>query len=196
MTSITHRIRMPVMGASVLVMATVLDPAAASETCASGGAGQFFNEISYCVSSVRAPEEGTAFAPENLFKGDPGKAWCAGAPDYGIGATITIRIKGGSAFRRLLVSNGFGKSPATYAYNARVRTVDVTGDGGLNAKLIFPDRKDMVPINLPSMPQNWIRLRILDAYPGEKFANACLGYITPDFEYEEELLMRQQGLKK
>jgi hypothetical protein len=51
-----------------------------------------------------------------------------------------------------------------------------------------------VPVLLPKLARNWIRLRILDVYPGERFADTCMSYVMPDFEYEEELLLKQQGL--
>jgi hypothetical protein len=182
----------------VLVLTALWRPTAATaeEICASGGSAQFFNEIRYCVSSVRAPEGETAFGPDNLMKGDPAKAWCGSAADHGAGGTITIHIEGGPAFRRLLVSNGYGRSAETYTRNARVRIVEITGDGGLDARVIFPDRKDMVPIDLPTMARNWISLKIVDVYPGQQFPNACLTYLTPDLEYEEELLLRKQGVIK
>ena len=175
-------------------------PAAAAPTCWTGYHGQFFTSIQYCVSSVRAPEEGATFGPANLANWDGGttttKAWCEGAADFGLGETITIRVDGGPAFRRILMANGYAKSPAAYANNARVKTVEVTGDNGLRATLQFPDRSELGHIDLPAKPQRWVQFKIVDVYPGKQAANTCLGFIMPDFEYEEELLMREQGLIK
>ncbi len=173
-------------------------PAAAEQTCWTAENAQFFNAIKYCVSSVLAPAAGATYGPANLTRheGNAARAWCEGAPDFGFGETIRIEIKGGPAFRRLLVGNGYAKSPETYRNNARVRTVEIIGDNGLAATLDLPDRSDIVPIELPKMPQNWIELKIVDVYPGVVAANTCLGFLMPDFEHEEELLLRQQGLIK
>ncbi len=180
----------------VMALAVAGGPAAAQEQCASQGSGQFFNALHYCVSSVRAPKGGVTFGPGNVVRADLEGAWCGGEPGNGTGATITIRIDGGVAFRRLVVANGYGRTPSAYAANARIKTVEVTGGGGLAAHVRFPDRKDTVPVNLPAMAKDWIRLKIVDVYPGRRSSYACLRYVMPDFEYEEELLLRQQGVIK
>ena len=112
----------------------------------------------------------------------------------GIGETVTIRIEGAVPFRRLLLGNGYPKSSQTFANNGRVKTVEITADTGLRAVVTLADRSDLTPIDLPALAQNWIRLTIVDVYPGARFADTCLSYVMPDYEYEEELLLRQQGL--
>lgn len=131
-------------------------PAAAEQTCWTAEHAQFFNAIKYCVSSVLAPEGQATYGPANLtrWEGDAARAWCAGPPGFGLGETIRIEIKGGPAFRRLLVANGDARSPETYAGNARVKRVKITGDNGLDATLDFPDRSDIAPVDLPKMPQS------------------------------------------
>ncbi len=177
-----------------LTMTSGLKSAATQETCWTGGHAQFFNAIHYCVSSVLAPQGGNSYGPENLEKGDSTKAWCEGVPGNGIGETITIRIEGAVPFRRLLVGNGYGKSPQTYMRNGRVKTVEITADTGFRTIVTLPDRSDIVPLPLPKLAQNWVRLKILDVYPGERFADTCMSFVMPDFEYEEELLLQKQGL--
>jgi hypothetical protein len=171
-------------------------PARAAKTCWTNDYGQFFNKIEYCVSSVLAPEGDTSFGPDHLAKleRDAGHAWCDGGPNFGLGETIRIKVDNGPAFRRLLVGNGYAKSPETYANYGRVKKVEITGDSGLKATLDFPDRGDLVPIDLPKMAKEWIELKIADVYPGDVVLNTCLGFLTPDFEYEEELLLKEQGL--
>ena len=184
------------VGAALAVSATL--PAAARETCWAAEHGQFFNEMQYCVSSVLAPQGETIYEPENLARwdGDAAKAWCEGVPGPGIGETITIRIEGAVAFRRLLVANGYPKSLPSYTDNGRIKTVEITSDTGISARLNFPDRSDIVPVDLPGMAQKWIRLKIVEVYPGDRFADTCLSFLTPDFEYEEELLLQEQRLLK
>lgn len=169
---------------------------AAQDICWMGFRGQFFGVIQYCVSSVLPPQDGATFEPENLMGGgaDAAKAWCEGAPGLGVGETIMIQVEGGPAFRRLLVRNGFGKSPETYAGNARVKAVEISADTGLSATVTLPDTNEVAPVDLPGMAQHWIRLKIVEVYPGAQSENACLGFVIPDFEYEEELLLKEQGL--
>lgn len=173
-------------------------PAAAAEACWSAENGQFFRKIQYCVSSVLAPEGGTSYGPNHLMPWDGGadKAWCEGAEGYGLGEIITIKVDGAVPFRRLLVSNGYQKSPKTFAQNGRVRTVEITSDTGIKATVDFPDKNEMLPVNIPGMAQKWIAFKIVDVYPGERSPNTCLTMLMPDYEHEEELLLREQGLIK
>lgn len=169
---------------------------AVAETCWTGREGQYFNSIQYCVSSVLAPQAGNTYGPDHLadWDTDARAAWCEGAKGHGIGETITIRVKGGPAFRRLLVGNGYNKSPQTYASNGRVKTVEITADTGMSAVVNLADRSDLTPVDLPAPAHDWIRVKILDAYPGEKFADTCVSFLMPDLEHEEELLQKDQGL--
>jgi len=181
--------------AAALSLAVAAPPASAKEICATVRHGQFFKAMHYCVSSVLAPQGGNSYGPEHLARwdGDASKAWCEGVPGSGIGETITIRIEGAVPFRRLLVGNGYPKSAQSYANNGRVKTVEITADTGLQTVVTLPDRGDVVALDLPAMPQTWIRLTIVDVYPGARFADTCLGFVMPDYEYEEELLLKQQG---
>lgn len=187
-----------VVGSALVATVTCGFPASVAETCWTARHGQFFSAIHYCVSSVLAPQGENGYGPQNLtrWQGDETKAWCEGVPGPGIGETITIRIDGAVAFRRLLVANGYPKSLPTYTDNGRVKTVEITSDTGISARLDFPDRSDIVPVDLPQMAQKWIRLKIVAVYPGDRFADTCLSFLTPDFEFEEELLLQEQGLLK
>lgn len=37
-------------------------------------------------------------------------------------------------------------------------------------------------------------MKIVEVYRGKRFADTCLHFLMPDFEYEEELLLKEQGL--
>jgi len=180
------------------VLMTTIVGAAAQETCWTAKNGQFFSAIHYCVSSVLAPQGRNTYCPGNLaqWEGDATRAWCEGVPGHGIGETITIRIEGAVPFRRLLVSNGYGKSVAAYASNGRVKAVEIISDTGIRTTVQLADHTDMQRINLPKTAQDWIRLKIVDVYPGARSTDTCLSFLMPDFEHEEELLLKEQGLLK
>jgi len=179
-----------------LTMTSGLPPAVAKETCWTARNAQFFRAIHYCVSSVLAPQGENTYGPENLARwdGKSTKAWCEGAPGHGIGETITIRIEGAGTFRRLLVGNGYSKSSRIYRNNGRIKIVEITADTGFTTTVHLLDKSEMLRVSLPKLAQNWIRLKIVDVYPGERFADTCLSFVMPDFEHEEELLLQEQGL--
>jgi len=163
----------------------------AEEVCWTQGATQFAAATHYCVSSVLASQSGNTYGPENLADGDRRTAWCEGVKGNGIGESITIRIDEGPSFRRLVVSNGYGKSPRVYANNGRIKTVKITSDTGIQTTANLIDQNGELPVYLPGLARRWVRLTILDVYPGERFADTCLDFVTPDFVYEEEILQAQ-----
>jgi hypothetical protein len=177
----------------VLTMTWRLAPAAAEEICWTGGGTQFVDAIRYCPSSVLAPQGASTYGPKNLTDGNPATAWCEGAPGHGFGETITIRIDGGPPFRRLLISNGDGKSSQTSANNGRIKTLEITSDAGIQTIASLIDQNGLLPVHLLKPARHWVQLKIIDVYPGDRFADTCLADVTPDYEYEEELLQGEQG---
>jgi hypothetical protein len=175
---------MKYLALAAFALATTSAPARAEEICASGSGGQYARGIQHCVSSVLARHGETTYGPEHLSTGETG-AWCEGVAGPGIGETITIRIEDGVAFRRLVINNGYGKSAQTYARNGRIKTVEITSDTGIKARLALPDRRDTVRLMLPKPAKRWVRLKIVEVYPGERHADTCLTYVSPDFEYED-----------
>ena len=111
----------------------------------------------------------------------------------GVGETLTIRIDGGPPFQRLLISNGYGKSSQTYANNGRIRTLEITSDAGIQTTASLIDQNGLLPVYLLKPAQHWVQLKIIDVYRGDRFADTCLADVTPDYEYEEELLQREPG---
>jgi hypothetical protein len=179
--------------AAGLILACIATSAAA-ETCWTGRQGQYFNSIQYCVSSVLAPQAGNTYGPEHLAGWDTDKsgAWCEGARGPGIGETITIRIEGGPDFRRLLVGNGYNKSPASYDNNGRVNTLEITTDTGIRTRVDLADLNEVTPVDLPGAAHGWVRAKILDVYPGAKFSDTCLSFLMPDLEHEDVKPEEQQ----
>ena len=162
--------------------------ARAGETCWTEGGGQYFDAIHFCVSSALPPGRTWRYGPENLVSEEGGQhlAWCEGAKGNGIGEAITLRIDNGAPFRRLLFSNGYGKTEKSYYDNARVRVVNVTTDTGLRTSMIVPDQNEPVFLPLPEVAAyRWVRLEIGGVYAGSRYADTCVDFVSPDFEYED-----------
>ncbi len=177
-----------VLSASLL---SVPAPVTANETCWTMGPAQFSDAIHFCVSSVLPPSGGITYGPANLADGNPSTAWCV--KGNGTGETITIRMEGGPPFRRLLINNGYAKSDRTYHDNARIKTVEITADSDLHVRTTLADRPGEQQVNLAGMAHHWIKLQVIDIYPGERSADTCLDFISPDYVYEEELLQQQSS---
>lgn len=178
---------------SLLVLSLATGRAEAEEACSTVTGGQFFNAIHCCATSVLSPQGGRTYGPGNLarWNGNAGRAWCKGVPGHGIGETIMIQIEGAVAFRRLLIANGYSRSPQTFANNGRVKTLEISGDTGFVTTVDLPDRGDIVPVDLAEMAPRWIRLHINDVYPGARFSDTSLSFVMPDYEHEEALLQQK-----
>ena len=177
-----------------IALAAALDPASSAEDCWTLGSGQFYDAIHYCASSTLRSSSRWHYGPENLVGDEGGQhlAWCEGVRGPGIGEAITLRIDNGAPFRRLIIANGYGKSEKSYFENARVRIFHVTTDTGLSTSVLLPDQPEVALLPLPDVgAYRWVRLEIGDIYTGSRYEDTCFDYVSPDFEYEDELAARQ-----
>jgi hypothetical protein len=179
---------------SLLAAAMALAPLGArAETCRTVGSAQYFDAMHYCVSSFLPPSSKWQYGPENLVSMENGNhlAWCEGVKGPGIGEAITLRIDNGAPFRRLIIANGYGKTEKSYFENARVRLFHVTTDTGLSTSVLVPDQPQPILLPLPDVGAfGWVRLEIGDVYSGSRYQDTCIDFVSPDFEYEEQLLNR------
>lgn len=174
------------MTAFILLLSGV--SASAGQSCAQMGATELVKSELFCVSSVLPSQSGNNYGPENLFDGNNRTAWCEGVPGNGEGQEIYIRIDDGIPFRRLLIGNGYSKSAETYQRNGRARTIVVLTDRGDRIRTILPDTSSVVVVQLPGPIQyRELKIQIVDTYPGSKYQDTCVAFISPDFEYERSL---------
>ncbi|NOY23422.1 MAG: hypothetical protein GXO70_07920 [Acidobacteria bacterium] len=82
----------------------------------------------YSVSSeLGAPKDPTKFGKygaQNLFDRNPATCWAEGEADSGIGQKIQVAVRGIPDKIKLI--NGYGKSPALFAKNNRIREIQLS----------------------------------------------------------------------
>lgn len=167
--------------ASAGVLLALALPARA-EVCTDRSAGQYASNSSLCVSTALAPQTGASYGPENLA-GETDRAWCEGAPGDGAGEYVRITYAQPVSFKTLLVGNGYAKSPALYAANARARTVRIETGDGIRFTAVLPDRGETHSIRLRHTAKTQtVRLTIVDVYRGEKHRDLCLHDFRSNFE--------------
>ncbi|HBE72961.1 MAG TPA: hypothetical protein DDW31_02545 [candidate division Zixibacteria bacterium] len=71
-----------------------------------------------------------AYSVRNMGDGDPATCWAEGVPGTGVGEKIYLVVKGKPG--RLSMVNGYGKSAALYARNARVKAFRATALAAFN----------------------------------------------------------------
>jgi hypothetical protein len=187
--AITHgvmsmfRMMMPMLTVmSALIAGVAFAPSAAkSEICRTGQPGQF-GTISYCASSVLAPQGSRSYGPLQAA-GGAGTAWVEGVAGDGVGQWLQVRWSDGACFRTVVIRNGYGRNRAIFLGNNRVRTAQLTASDGFSMRILLPDSNAPHSIRLPRIVKaRWLRLTILSVYRGSRWRDTAIGGFYADLE--------------
>jgi hypothetical protein len=155
------------------------------------------------ASSVLAPQGHFTFGPLNAIDGDPGTAWCEGAPGAGVGQWIEVRAeapKHGCWLYGYVLTPGFVRDQQTWLRNARptkvrVDSCEALGKGRVSEVKLErrfdesaqrlsenPLPRDLTPPAEDQAPQPTycVRLTILEVEPGVD-PDACISEFRPIF---------------
>src|SRR5712692_7124589 len=105
---------------ALLAIALITTPAFAVDTC--NERSHQFGKMRHCVTSVRAPQGGASYGPENLAATGDG-SWCAAAENTGGAQTITLYQEPAQTIRTLTIASGFEKSDNAARQGRRVKRV-------------------------------------------------------------------------
>lgn len=164
------------LAAALLATSLVSESATSQETCFDLS-GQFANSR-HCVSSVRAPQGGMTFGPENLLATGEG-AWCASADGKQI---VTMHLKPKPLFRTVTITNGYAKSNDTFRQNGRIKRALLEADNGYRSTITLRDISAEQRIIIPKGRYGWIRLTVLDSAKGSANSAVCLSEFLANLE--------------
>jgi hypothetical protein len=154
-------------------------PALAAETCHLAET-QFAKER-ICVTSVLAPQAGNTYGPDKLLGTGDG-AWCEGVAGPGIGQSVTVHLEPAQLLRTLHVTAGYAKSDESFRNNGRVKTALIETDRGVRQTVTLKDVRASQKIVIPKGKVAWVRLTILDVYPGARGSDTCMSEFLTDLE--------------
>ena len=168
---------------SVIAVAflSVATAAQAAEVCHALPGGQF-GESRWCVSSVLPPQAGNTYGPEHLSGTNTGGAWCEGGPGPGIGQTTTLHMKPPGHFRTVSLTNGYTKTDDTFRRNGRVKRALIETSRGFKTTVSVKDTPKDQRFVIPKTTAAWVRLTILDVYPGTQGTDTCMSWFSVDLE--------------
>jgi hypothetical protein len=166
-------------GFAVIVAALAGGPARAAETC-HAFEGQFA-KVKICVSSVLAPQAGNTYGPDHLMGTGDG-AWCEGVAGPGIGQSVTIHQDPSQVMRTINVMNGYAKSDETFRNNGRVKKALIETDGGAKKTVTLKDTRESQEIVIPKGKVAWVKLTILEVYPGVRASDTCMSMFLTNLE--------------
>lgn len=131
-----------------------------------------------CASSVLPPQGSNDYEPANLFDGDPATAWVEGVQGTGPGEAVSWDFAAPADLSYLGLINGYAKSDRTFVRNARIRRVRLTSSTGVSQDIEFRDDPIWQDYRLEGMEGVlWIRMEILETYPGTHYADTALSEV-------------------
>jgi hypothetical protein len=154
----------------------------AAETCHSQS-GQYADTRT-CVTSVLTPQGRNSYGPKALSGGESG-AWCEGVAGPGIGQAITLHQKPENVIGSMSFGNGYAKTPEVYRANGRVKQAEITTSGGYRRVVTLKDTAEPQTIKISPSKVSWVRLTILEAYPGARSSDTC---VTTFYLNQEDFL--------
>ena len=166
-----------VVAAFAAAIATV--PASAEEICHAFDS-QFAKER-ICVSSVLTPQAGNTYGPDHLMGTGDG-AWCEGVAGAGIGQSVTLHHEPRQLLRTINVTAGYAKSEEAYRNNGRVKTALIETDHGYKKTVTLKDVRESQKIVIPKARIAWVKLTILEVYPGARGTDTCMSEFLTNLE--------------
>jgi hypothetical protein len=168
------------LASALLALIIFPNAARAAEICHSHGAQ--YADTRTCVSSVLAAQGRSSYGPDQVTGLGEG-AWCEGVSGPGIGQTITVHQKPEQVIGAMMIVNGYARTPQTFRANGRVKRAKIETSGGVVRTVTLKDTSEMEEIKVPPSRVAWIRLTILEVYPGDRHADTCISKFY--FNHEE-----------
>ncbi len=151
-------------------------PLGCSWYCASGPSG-------YDASSQLDSSATHSYKPQNVHDFDLRTAWVEGKEDHGKGEEIQIAfdLNPGLKLTHIEIYNGYCKSERLWKANSRVKLMALYIDEELKGHLKLEDSYALQRFEIGSLGGKFkVRLKILDVYPGSKYADTAISEINFD----------------
>ena len=164
--------------AIALIAASLSCSAAISAEACSERSHQF-GKMRHCVTSIRPPEGSVTFGPEHL-DGTGGGAWCA---ENNAGRqTVTIHEEPKALIRTIYITNGNATSDENFRQSARIKSAQIETDRGYKAAITLKDTRAPQKVIIHKSRIAWVRLTVLNTYPGKSNAGVCLSEFLLNIE--------------
>jgi hypothetical protein len=132
-----------------------------------------------CVSSHLPSRGAMSYGPDMLTTHEG--AWCMSAP--AVGQWVRDGYAEPMKIRRILITNGYAKSPESFRNNGRARRVAIETSDGVKMTVNLQDRREFQEFRLPRIAgARWVQVTILDVYPGARSSDVCLTEVNVDLE--------------
>lgn len=144
------------------------------------------------VSSTLSKQDGNSYEAENLkrWREDSSKiVWAEGAEGQGVGEWVLLKLKKPNRLTGLRIAGGFQDydRKELFKANARPKVIEMVLNDEYRQKLYFEDKSKFNTfwVDGYEKPVRTCKLVIKEVYPGEQFADLCLGMVSV-FDYLEK----------
>ncbi|MGE0503491.1 MAG: caspase family protein [Rhizobiaceae bacterium] len=150
----------------------------ASQNCKTTGGG-----VSYCATSVLAPQGKNSYGTDMLFDANRATAWVESDDDAGIGQSIVLQFDDERVVSGIDILNGYDKDEKTWTNNSRVRGATVALSSGATFQIELPDVRDYnrFTFSRPVKTRS-LSITIDSVYRGARFADTAISELYPLFE--------------
>lgn len=121
-------------------------------------------------------------SPASAIDGDIGTAWVEGVDGPGIGESLTLNIGIPTELWNIGLLAGYFASPELLAANNRLKKVQITLSDGTSITKEFEDSSTtrVIHFDNPHVVE-WIRLTILEVYPGTRWDDTAISELTVNY---------------
>ncbi len=162
--------------------AVAIHPAGSAAAGICHDQGGQYADTRTCVTSVLPSQGRNSYGPDRMAGAGEG-AWCEGVPGSGIGQSVIVHQQPEQTIGSMVFVNGYAKTAQTYRANGRVKQARIETSGGYARTVTLKDTGEMVAIKMPPSNVSWVRLTIIDVYPGDRHTDTCIGKFY--FNHEE-----------
>jgi hypothetical protein len=159
------------LAACVSALTVSAQGAAAATVCHAQG-GQYADTRT-CVTSVLPSQGRNNYGPQQITGSEEG-AWCEGVAGPGVGEAVTIYQDPPMVIGSLTFKNGYAKSDQTFRANGRIKRARIDTSGGYSKEITLQDSALGELIKLPPSRIAWVKLTILQVYPGSRHSDTCI----------------------
>lgn len=137
--------------------------------------------VTYCVSSVHAPEKDNAYGPSNLF-GGPAAAWVPDSTGPAVGAWVSVEFDRVRTVTGFSIRNGYQKDNDAFYRNTRVRALNVRTSEGEDMQVDLKDRFEAQDFSFRRpVKAKWLVFTIRTVYAGTRFTDTAVSKLDVDF---------------
>lgn len=150
---------------------TVEWPSTPYETCNRAGA------VTYCASSVLAPQYGFSYGPDKIADSRLDTAWVPGQGVHGdgVGEWILVKFDSPQAVSTVELLNGYRKNAGIFSRNNRVRDLEIVTSSGDRRVYSLEGGYDLETLSVGGEKGvEWIQFIIRSVYRGTKYRDTAI----------------------